>query len=148
MEIRTLRRQIPAFIFVIGFFSLLEFCPAYRENSLFAPGGETVRATGEVVSTLTRRRSRSCFLEIRYVFPVGQDFVSTLYKSRCNALPAFEEGDSIEIRYLPSDPSVNRPAAINYNQSWLGSVVVVSFAFIVLGLFWFIRSTVDEKARG
>lgn len=142
MDIRDLKRQIPAFVVIIGFFSLLEFCPAYRENSIFAPGGETVTAEGEVVSTMKRPRERACFLEIRYVFPVNEDFVATLYKCRCSSLPTFEEGDSIEIRYLPSDPSVNRPAAIAYNQTWLGSVVVVSFAFVILGLFWFIRSIV------
>ena len=142
MEIRNLRRQIQAFDFLLGFVSLLEFYPAYRDNAIFAPGGETVTATGEVVTTMMRRRSRSCFLEIRYVFPVNEDFVSTLYKCRCNALPTFQEGDSIEVRYLTSDPSMNRPVAINYNQTWLGSVIVVSSVLIILGLFWFIRSSV------
>jgi hypothetical protein len=130
-------------LLLIGIFSWVEFYPTYRYNIILALDGEAATSAGEVVEKKKfRRRGSDWIYEVRYVFPVAEDFLTGIHECQCEELRNVQEGDAIEIRYLPDRLTMNRPAAMKYSQTWIVGNLIFGTVCLLLGLGLLIRATV------
>ena len=132
-------------ILISGMGIFYNFWPAYRlEHALSSDGAANANGIVESQRKFTRPATASNssgvapYYEVNYRFEVFGDMLQGHHQCQCPELASFHAGNAIDIRYDRSEPSVNVPAVIHYNDTWLLAGTVTGSGLIVISLLGFL----------
>ena len=123
--------RLAAILATAGIYMLIEFAPAYQREHALA-GADASNAPG-VVERVSRRKpsGKDAFYEVSYHFGGAGHEIRGQYECQCEELAGYRPGQPIVIRYVQSEPDLNRPAVVHYSLKWLLSLVVVAAGCLI-----------------
>ena len=132
-------------ILIAGTGIFYNFWPAYQlEHALSSDGAASANGIVEYQRKFTKPATAdnspasAPYYEVGYRFEASGETLRGQHQCQCRELASFRAGNAINIRYDRSNPSVNVPAVIHYNGTWLLAGTIAGFGLIVISLLGFL----------